>query len=189
MVLLELAIVLIVIIVGGLVVIIYNNLVRLNRQIDQAWANMEVVLKQRADELTKLMATVKGYMKYEKGVLGELTRARSAWMNASTMKEKATADHMLSGALKTLFAVSENYPKLSADQGFLQLQNRISGLENEIADRREFYNDAVTVYNIRIHTIPDMMFAGMLGYKDRELFKVSPAEMRDVVIDLDVEKK
>jgi len=110
-------------------------------------------------------------------------------MKATTMKEKATADHMLTGALKTLFAVSESYPKLEANQGFLQLQSRISGLENEIADRREFYNDAVTVYNIRVHTIPDMFFAGMLGYKDRELFKVTPAEIRDVVIDLGLEKK
>ncbi len=167
----------------GLLVSIYNRLVLLKNNIDKAWSNIDVLLKQRHDELTKLLEVVKGYMKHEKGVLTEVTKARTAFMSAGSVTEKAQASNMLTGALKSLFAVSENYPELKADRSFLGFQSRISDLEDQIADRREFYNDSVNIYNIRIAQIPDVIMAGILGYTARDLFEVDAADKQDVVID------
>ena len=167
----------------GMLIGIYNSLVKLKNDIKKSWANINVLLKQRSDELPKLIASVKGYMKHEKGVLENVTKARTSFMNAKTMDEKAAANDVLSGALKSLFAVAENYPKLKANENFMQLQGRISGLENEIADRREFYNDSVNTYNIRIHSFPDMFIANMMGLKDQEMFKVSAADTKDVKVE------
>ncbi|MFH1364254.1 MAG: LemA family protein, partial [Candidatus Aenigmatarchaeota archaeon] len=146
---------LIVIVVAFYLIAIYNGLVRLRNNIKKSWANINVLLKQRTDELPKLVASVKGYMKYEKSVLTTLTNARTQFLNAKTMAQKAAADSMITSTLKTLFAVAENYPKLRANENFMQLQNRISGIENELADRREFYNDSVNNFNIRIESFPD----------------------------------
>ena len=162
---------------------VYNGLVRLKNNIKKALANIDVLLKQRMDELTKLIETVKGYAKFERKVLTEVTKARTAFLDAKTLPEKAKASDMISGALKTLFAVAENYPKLNASDNFKQLQDRISGIENEIADRREFYNDSVNTYNIRIQQIPDRFIAGMLGYKPEELFKAAEEDKKDVKVD------
>ncbi len=167
----------------GMLIGMYNSLVRLKNDIKKSWANINVLLKQRSDELPKLIASVKGYMKHEKGVLENVTKARTSFMKAKTMEEKAAASDMLSNALKSLFAVAENYPKLRANENFMQLQSRISGLENEIADRREFYNDAVNTYNIRIHSFPDMIIANMMGLKDQEMFKVSAEDTKDVKVE------
>ena len=120
---------------------IYNGLVQVKNNIKKSWANIDVLLKQRANELPKLINTVKGYMTHERETLEKLTQARTQFLNAGTVAEKASADNMMSQALKSLFAVAENYPNLKANENFMQLQGRISGLENEIADRREFYND------------------------------------------------
>jgi LemA protein len=167
----------------GYFVIVYNSLVRLKNNIKKSWANIDVLLKQRTDELTKLIDTVKGYMKFEKGVLTEITKARTAIMRAETIPQKAKADGMLSAALKNLFAVAENYPKLEANTSFIQLQGRISGIENELADRREFYNDSVNEYNIRIQSFPDMIVAGILGYTQPEvMFKVEEVDKKDVKV-------
>ncbi len=177
------AIGLIVLAFAGYFVIVYNGLVRLKNNIKKSWANIDVLLKQRNDELPKLIDTVKGYMKYEKAVLTQITKARTAVMKATTIPEKAKADNMLSAALKNLFAVAENYPKLEANASFLQLQGRISGIENELADRREFYNDSANEYNIRIQSFPDMIVAGMLGYREPEvMFKAEEAEKKDVKV-------
>ena len=176
---------LIIIILVGYFISIYNSLVRLKNNINKAWSNIDVLLKQRHDELTKLLETVKGYMKYEEKVLTRVTEARTAFLNAGSVGEKAQADNMMSGALKSLFAVSENYPDLKANQNFIQFQNRISDIENQIADRREFYNDSVNTFNIRIEQIPHMFIARMLGYKARELFKVAEADRADVEIKFD----
>jgi len=162
---------------------VYNGLVRLKNNIKKAMANIDVLLKQRMDELTKLIETVKGYARFERKVLNEVTKARTAFLDAKTLPEKAKASDMISGALKTLFAVAENYPKLNASENFKQLQDRISGIENEIADRREFYNDSVNTYNIRIQQIPDRFIAGMLGYQPEPLFKAEEAEKKDVKVD------
>jgi len=143
----------------GYIVSIYNGLIRLKHNIKKSWANIEVLLKQRSDELPKLINSVKGYMKHERSTLAQLTKARTDFLKAKTMKQKAEADSMITNALKTIFAVAENYPRLRANENFIQLQQRISGLENELADRREFYNDSVNTYNIRIHSFPDMIIA------------------------------
>jgi len=180
----------IIMVIGALVVIgiavffvsVFNALVRLKNNIKKSWANIDVLLKQRSDELPKLINSVKGYMKHERGTLTQLTRARTDFLNAKTMAEKAAADGIISGALKTLFAVAENYPNLKANENFIQLQNRISGLENELADRREFYNDSVNTYNIKIQSFPDMMVARMLGYRSEEMFKVAEEDKKDVEV-------
>lgn len=166
----------------GFLVSMYNRLVRLKHNVSKAWSNIDVLLKQRHDELTKLLETVKGYMKHEEGVLTAVTQARTAHLNAQSVSDNAKADGMMAGALKTLFAVSENYPELKADRSFVAFQGRISDLEEQIADRREFYNDSVNIFNIRIEQIPDVIMARMLGYVARDLFEVSEADRADVKI-------
>lgn len=174
---------LLILIIGGWLVGMYNSLVRLKNNIEKAWANINVLLKQRSDELPKLIASVKGYMKHEKGLLTELTKARTAIMGAKSMSAKAAADNQISGALKSLFAVAENYPNLKANENFIQLQGRISGLENELADRREFYNDSVNTFNIRIESFPDMIMAGMMHLQKKQMFEVSEADKQDVKVE------
>jgi LemA protein len=163
---------------------IYNSLVRLRNDMDKAWANIDVLLKQRHDELPKLIETCKGYMQYEQKTLQMIVEARTAFMKANTVAEKAQADNLISGALKSLFAVSENYPDLKANNSFMQLQKRISELEERIADRREFFNDDVNTYNIRIQQLPDVFVAKMLSLQRRDLFKVSDEDRRDVEVKL-----
>lgn len=163
-------------------VAIYNGLIRLSRNIDKAWANIDVLLKQRHDEIPKLVKVCEGYMQYERQTLEKITAARTACMQARTVGESSRAEGELAATLKTLFAVSENYPDLKANQNFMQLQNRISYLESQIADRRELYNDSVNNYNIRINQIPDALVARMLAMTDRELFKAVEEERKDADI-------
>ena len=173
-----------VIAVVGYIVSLYNGLVTLKNNIEKSWANIDVLLKQRSDELPKLIASVKGYMKHEKEVLTALTKARTAFLNAQSMQEKAAADNVITAGLKTIFAVAENYPNLKANENFIQLQNRISGLENELADRREFYNDSTNNFNIRIESFPDMVIAKRMGLTQKqEMFKVTEAEKQDVKVE------
>jgi LemA protein len=167
----------------GWVVGIYNSLVRLRNNIKKSWGNINVLLKQRSDELPKLIASVKGYMKHEKTLLTDITKARSALMKAKNINEKAKADNMLTGALKSLFAVAENYPKLQANENFMHLQQRISGIENERADRREFYNDSVNHFNIKIESFPDMIIANMMKCTPKQMFEVSAADRKDVKVE------
>ncbi len=157
-------------------VVIYNGLIRLRKNVDKAWANIKVLLKQRNDEIPNLVKVAKGYMKYERKTFTMITQARSIYSKARTPADLAKSDNMLSGALKTLFAVAENYPDLKADSNFKHLQSRVSGLENEIADRREFLNDSVTLFNIRIAQIPYVFVAKPLGYKSKKLFKTKESE-------------
>jgi len=179
-----LALVIILVVVGGFayLITIYNSLVRLKNDIDKAWANIDVLLKQRHDELPKLIETCKGYMQYEQKTFQLITEARTAFMRAGSVSEKAQADNLISGALKSLFAVSENYPELKANNNFMQLQKRISELEEKIADRREFYNDDVNTYNIRIQQFPDMLLAGMMHLQHHDMFKVTEEDRRDVEV-------
>ena len=170
--------------VAGAGVSIYNNLVRLRFNIDKSWANIDVLLKQRHDELPKLIDTCKGYLKYEQTLLERLTAARSAFMNAPTADKKVVAENEIGRLLKSVFAVAENYPDLKANQNFMQLQSRISSLENNIADRRELFNESVNLYNIKIHQFPDLFFAGMLGYQERHLLEIPKEETQDVKVDL-----
>ena len=161
---------------------IYNSLVRLKNDIDKAWANIDVLLKQRHDELPKLIETCKGYMQYEQKTFQLITEARTAFMKAGSVGEKAQADNMISGALKSLFAAAENYPELKANNNFMQLQKRISELEEKIADRREFFNDDVNTYNIRIQQLPDVFIAHLMSLQRKDLFKVSEEDRSDVEV-------
>ena len=164
------------------VVILYNELVRLRNDNDRAWANIDVLLKQRHDEIPNLVETVKGYMQHEQQTLLAVTQARAASMNAASIGQKAQADAMMTGALRGLFAVAENYPQLKANDNFLKLQARISELEDRIADRREFFNDDVNTYNTRIGQIPDVFLASFMSLKPRSMFKVADEDRKLVEV-------
>ncbi len=170
--------------VGVLVytVILYNELVRLRNDNDRAWANIDVLLKQRHDEIPNLVETVKGYMLHEQQTLAAVTQARAASMNAASIGQKATADVMMTGALRGLFAVAENYPQLKANENFLKLQTRISELEDRIADRREFFNDDINTYNTRIGQIPEVFVASFMNLKPRAMFQVSEEDRKLVEV-------
>jgi LemA protein len=180
------AFVMILVLVGGVLyfVILYNSLVRLRNDVDKAWANVDVLLRQRHDELPKLIQTCKAYMFYEQKTFQLITDARVAFMRANTTPEKARAADLISGAIKSLFGAAENYPELKADNSFLQLQERITELEEKIVDRREFFNDDVNTYNIRIQQIPDALVADMLKLRPRELFKATEEDLPDVEVKL-----
>jgi len=163
-------------------VILYNGLIRLRNENNRAWANIDVLLKQRHDEIPNLVETVKGYMQHEQRTLLAVTEARTAAVNAASVGQKAVADLQVASALKALFAVAENYPQLKANENFLKLQNRITELEERIADRREFFNDDVNTYNTRIGQIPDVFVASLMGLQRREMFTVSEQDRRQVEV-------
>ena len=167
---------------------VYNGLIVVSRNIDKAWANIDVLLKQRHDEIPKLVSVCEGYMKYERETLEKITAARTSCIQAKSVGESSQAEGDLARSLKTLFAVAENYPDLKANQNFTQLQGRVSYLESQIADRREFYNDSVNIYNIRINEIPDLFVARQLNMQPRELFKVIDEDKQDVDIKFDLPK-
>jgi LemA protein len=171
-------------IVGALIytVILYNGLIRLRNENDRAWSNIDVLLKQRHDEIPNLVETVKGYMQHEQQTLQSLVQARAASMNAASINQKAVADLKLTGALRGLFAVAENYPQLKANENFLKLQTRITELEERIADRREFFNDDVNTYNTRIGQIPDVFVASFMDLKPRSMFKVSEEDRKQLEV-------
>src|SRR5438270_8954175 len=141
---------------------IYNGLVAIKNDIDKAWANIDVMLKQRHDELTKLLDVTKGYADFERETLTKITQARAQYSQAVTFDQKAQADQSMTTALRGFFAVAENYPELKANNNFMMLEKRITDLESQIADRREFYNDSVNTFNIRIQQIPDTFVASFM---------------------------
>lgn len=150
----------------------YNSLVTLKIRVDEAWSDITVQLKRRADLIPNLVSTVKGYAKHESGVLEEVTKARSAIMDAKGVKETAQAENMLQDALKSLFAVSEAYPDLKANQNFADLQNELVDTEDKIQAARRFYNGGVRDFNTKIKLFPNNIFAGMLGFSERDFFEV-----------------
>jgi LemA protein len=164
-------------------VTIYNNLVALKHSVSKAWANIDVLLKQRHDELPKLIETCKQYMGYEQETLEKVMLARSA---VATARERGDvpslgpAETQLRMGLGNLFAVAEAYPELKANESFKQLQARISGLEEAIADRREFYNESVNANNVRIEQFPDVIIARMLNFPARDLLEFTDEEKQDV---------
>jgi LemA protein len=164
-------------------VMIYNQLVQVKHNVAKAWANIDVVLKQRHDELPKLVETCKQYMQFEQETLTRVMQARAQVSDARTTQNigaLGSAEGELRGALGRLFAVAEAYPDLKSNETFLHLQGRISTLENAIADRREFYNESVNVNNVRIEQFPDSIVAAMLAFKPFELLRFSGEETRDV---------
>jgi LemA protein len=166
------------------VTILYNGLVRMQNEIARAWANIDVLLKQRHDEIPNLEACVKGYMDHERQTLEAVTNARTASMRAASIPQKAQADLLLTGALRSLFVVAEAYPQLQANQNFLELQKRISDLEERIADRREFFNDDVNTFNTRIAQLPEVFMARAMKLQPREMFRTTAQERLQVDVKL-----
>ena len=154
----------------------YNRIIRMENRIDNSWAQIDVQLKRRADLIPNLMETVKGYMKHEKEVLENVTKARSALMSAKSPQENIDADNMLTGALKSLFAVAENYPDLKANQNFLQLQDELTHTEDKIAYSRQHFNDVTLAYNNIIETFPGLWFAKRMNRKTRDMLKIPEAD-------------
>jgi LemA protein len=162
---------------------IYNALVQIKHNVSKAWANIDVLLKQRHDELPKLVETCKRYMKFEQDTLAKVIEARSKVFTAreaQNVPALGQAEMGLRSALGNLFALAESYPDLKANQTFQQLQTRISSLENAIADRREFYNESVNINNVRIEQFPDVIVARLLGFKEAQLLEFSEEERKDV---------
>ncbi len=164
---------------------VYNGLIHVKENIKKSWANIDVLLMQRSDEIPKLIKVLKSFVKHEKTMFDNVMDARKSYLGANSITEKADADNQISDALKSVFALSEAYPELRSNDNFLNLQDRISGLENEIADRRELYNESVNNYNIRIQSLPDVVIANAMGLGQEEMFKVEDSKKKDVDIDLD----
>ncbi len=171
-----------VVLVVGYIWSLYNGLVRLSTQIEEAWSQIDVQLKRRADLIPNLVETVKGYAKHEKGVLEEVTKARSAIMHADSPAKLAEANNMLTGALKSLFAVAENYPQLKANENFLQLQKELGDTEDKVAYSRQYYNSTVTEYNVKVRSFPASIIAGNFGFKVKDFFKVAESDREPVKV-------
>ncbi len=164
-------------------IVTYNSLVSIKNNVAKAWANIDVLLKQRNDELPKLIDTCKAYMAHESQTLEKVISARMGVDAARQTQDIASLSHAesaLAASIGGLYAVSENYPDLKADQTFITLQQRITGLENQIADRREFYNDSVNVNNVRIAQFPDLIVAGLFNFEQKPLLKFASAELKDI---------
>lgn len=163
-------IIVIVVILAIALVGLYNNFVKLRNRVDNAWSQIDVQLQRRLDLIPNLVETVKGYAAHESGTLESVTAARTACMNATTPEQRAEAENVLTGTLKTLFAVSENYPDLKANQNFLELQGELRDTEDKISYMRQSYNDTVMTFNNAIQAFPGVLIAGPFGFKARELF-------------------
>lgn len=180
-------ILIVVVVLALLIVSMYNGLIQSRNRVDEAASDIDVQLKRRYDLIPNLVETVKGYMTHEKNTLVELTQARTAAMAThdnpnATLAQKEQAENMLSGTLKTLFAVTENYPDLKASQNFLQLQDEISDTENKIQASRRFYNGNVRDFNTKIQVFPTNIFAGMLNFKKYEFFAAAENEKQNVQV-------
>lgn len=162
---------------------LYNGLITESTQIDEAWGQIDIQLKRRTDLIPNLVETVKGYAKHEKGVFTDVTKARTAVMDAKTPAATAKADDMLTGALKSLFAVAEAYPQLKANDGFIQLQKELSDTEDKVAYARQFYNTQLMEYNLKVKVFPNNMMAGVFGFKEKEFFKTEESERSAVKVD------
>lgn len=169
-------IIIIVVIIIGVIIHMYNKLVGLRNRVKNSYAQIDVQLKRRNNLIPNLVETVKGYAGHEKGVLEEVTRARTGVMNATNIQETSEADNQLTGALKTLFAVAENYPDLKANSNFQQLQSELTDTEDKISYARQFYNDVVLKYNNACQQFPSNILAGMFGFSEEEYFQVPESE-------------
>lgn len=176
---------LVIFIIIGVVIVaaigIYNGLIVLRNRCENAWSQVDVQLRRRYDLIPNVVETVKGYAKHEREVFEKVTQARSQAINASTVRDQAQAENMLTGALKTLFAVAENYPDLKANQNFLLLQEELSGTESKIAYSRQFYNDTVLKFNAKQQVFPSNIIANMFSFKERDYFEIEEPEARGPV--------
>jgi LemA protein len=171
-------IVLLVIFVFG----IYNGLITARNRVKESWSGIDVQLKRRTDLIPNLLETVKGYAKHEKEVFENVTKARSAMISAGNAKEAEAADNMLTGALKSLFAVAEAYPELKASENFKELQQELSDTETKIAASRQFYNANVLDFNTKIQTVPSNIVANLFGFKEEQFFEAEEAEKKNVAV-------
>lgn len=175
----------VVLVVVGFVVIfvigIYNRLVTLRNRCDNSWAQVDVQLRRRYDLIPNLVETVKGYAKHEREVFQKVTEARAQAIDAGSVKEQGAAENMLTGALKSLFAVVENYPDLKANQNFLMLQEELAGTEGKIAYARQFYNDNIMQFNLKQQVFPSNIIANMFNFKEKEYFEIEEPEAREPV--------
>lgn len=160
------------------IVMIYNGLVMSRNKVKNAWGQIDIQLQRRFDLIPNLVDSVKGYMKHEENVLTKVTELRTSWTNATTVGEKAELANQLSGALKTIMAVSENYPDLKASQNFSELQEELRNTENKISYARQFYNDSATMYNTKLELIPTNIIASIFNFKPEELFKADSEDTR-----------
>jgi LemA protein len=173
-VIIGIVLVVIVVLVVLVFILSYNGLVRLRNRIDNAWSQIDVQLKRRYDLIPNLVETVKGYAAHEKTVFEQVTQARANAINAQGPQQQAEAENVLSGALKSLFAVAEAYPDLKANQNFLSLQEELTSTEDRVAYARQFYNDSVLSYNNKLQTFPRNVIAGMFNFEKREYFEGEP---------------
>lgn len=172
------AIVVIIVLIVLWIISMYNGLVKLRQKVRNSWSQIEVQLQRRFDLIPNLVETVKGYAKHESDVFEKVAALRTSWGNANTISEKAEIGNELSGVLKTIMAVSENYPELQANQNFIDLQEQLKETENKLAFSRQFYNDTVTMYNTKLEVFPSNIIAGMFGFKPEALFKTESEEAR-----------
>jgi LemA protein len=170
------------------IIFVYNSLIRSRNRVDEAWSDIDVQLKRRYDLIPNLIETVKGYAKHEKDVLEKVTKARTEAMGAQTVAEKDKAENVLSGALKSLFAVAESYPELKANENFGKLQDELTDTEDKIQASRRFYNGNVRDFNTKIQVFPTNLFAQMLGFKAYEFFEAETGEKENVKVDFAEEK-
>ena len=171
-----LVVVLVLVLLALFVGVTYNSLIRRRNEVDNAWSQIDVQLKRRLDLIPNLVETVKGYAAHEKTALEAVIAARNTGMAASSDPHaQASADNAMTGALRQLFALSEGYPDLKANQGFVSLQEELANTESRIAYARQFYGDAVSTYNTAIQKFPNVIFAGMLGFSEREFFEAEDA--------------
>jgi len=175
--------IIVIVIVVLYVLLAYNRLIRLRNRIENAWSQIDVQLKRRADLIPNLINTVKGYVKHERGVLTAVTKARTELTKAKTVAKKAEASNMITDTLKSLFAVAEAYPDLKANKNFMMLQEELSGTESKIAYARQFYNDSVLSLNNAVKTFPSNMIASMFGFKEKEYFQVEASAKKPVKVE------
>ncbi len=176
-------------VLGGIVVVIllwvmmaYNGFIKLRNQADESWSGIDVQLKRRYDLIPNLVETVKGYAKHEQSTFEKVVQARNAAMSAQKVEDKAQAENMLSGALKSIFALAENYPELKANQNFLDLQKNLAEIEDQLQNARRYYNAVVRDYNIQCESFPSVILAGMFGFKKRAFFEIAEAEKQNVKV-------
>ena len=160
------------------IISIYNGLIKSRQKVDNAWSQIDVQLQRRFDLIPNFVETVKGYMTHESETFEKITALRTSWANSTTVEEKAKLDGELSGALKTIMAVSENYPELKANQNFSELSEELRNTENKISFSRQFYNDSVTLYNTKLELFPSNIVAGMFNFQKRDLFATESEEAR-----------
>ena len=168
----------ILVILAIIIIAIYNGLVTSRQKVKNAWSQIDVQLQRRFDLIPNFVECVKGYMAHEKDTLTKVTELRTSWASANTVEEKANLNNQLSDTLKTIMAVSENYPDLKANQNFMDLQEELRNTENKISFSRQFYNDTVTIYNTKLEVFPSNIFANLFGFKPETLFTAESDDAR-----------